>query len=143
MEIRCPKCGAKAITKNGHVFGGQRYKCKECRYQFTKLAPAGKPIFTKLISHSLYLAGLSMRDIAMIVGVTAQSISRWIKKWHPIYLAEIGDKETFTTADKHSLSDRLALKENDHLLVFSTLLPSGAKFNIVIQLPPKPKSLKK
>ncbi|MGN1063155.1 MAG: helix-turn-helix domain-containing protein [Alphaproteobacteria bacterium] len=114
-----------------------------CRYQFTKFAPAGKPIFIKLISHSLYIAGLSMREIADIVGVTAQSISRWIKKWHPAYLSEIGSKETFVTADKETLIQRLNVREEEHLLVFSMPLPSGTKFNIVIQLPPDHKPLKK
>lgn len=35
---KCYKCGSKQIVKNGKVFGGQRYKCKACGYQFTKNA---------------------------------------------------------------------------------------------------------
>ncbi|MBQ9738508.1 MAG: IS1 family transposase [Alphaproteobacteria bacterium] len=142
MDIRCAKCGSRQIVKNGLVFGKQRHKCKECGTQFTKITPAGKPLFTKLISHSLYVAGLSMNDIAKIVGVSVQSISRWIKKWHPAYLADIGHKETFIQTDKENLSADLNIKKSDRLLAFSTKLPSNATFSIVIQLPDK-KSLKK
>ena len=142
MDIRCAKCGSRKIVKNGIVCGKQRHKCKDCGTQFTKITPAGKPLFTKLISHSLYVAGLSMNDIAKIVGVSVQSVSRWIKKWHPAYLADIGNKETFIQTDKENLIQDLHIKKSDKLLTFSTKLPSNAKLNIVVQLPDK-KSLKK
>lgn len=142
MQLRCPKCEKYNIVKNGIVFGKQRHKCKDCQTQFTKITPAGKPLFTKLISHSLYVAGLSMNDISKIVGVSVQSISRWIKKWHPAYLSDVGNKETFIQTDKENLTKDLNIKKTDRLLTFSTKLPSNAKFNIVIQLPSK-KSLKK
>lgn len=83
MNIKCPKCGNTKVVRCGKVFGWQRHKCKNCGYQFTKVSPAGKPLYIKLVCHSLYLSGMSMRKIATIVGVTAQSISRWVKKWHP------------------------------------------------------------
>lgn len=138
MEKKCMKCGSVNIIKNGIVFGSQRYKCKNCGYQFTKLSPAGKPIFSKLISHELYLSGVSMRTIAHIVGVTPQSVSRWIRKWHPAYMDDIGNKETLFSANRKNLLDCLDINAEDRLLVSSTDLPSGAKFNIVIQLPPEP-----
>lgn len=143
MNMKCVKCGHTEIVKNGIVFGGQRFKCKHCGYQFTKVAPAGKPLFIKLVSHSLYVSGLSMREVAKIVGVTVQSISRWIKKWHPAYMAEIGNKETLTTTTRDELLSVLKVKKNEVLLVSSMPLPSGATYNIVVQLPSKRKSLKK
>lgn len=136
MEIKCMNCGSAHVIKNGKVFGWQRYKCKQCGYQFTKMAPAGKPLFIKLVSHGLFVSGLSMREIARIVGVTAQSVSRWIRKWHPAYMADIGNKETIYSASRDNLLDCLDIREKEELLVSSTVLPSGAKFNIVIQLPP-------
>ena len=135
MEIRCPKCNTQQIIKNGKVFGWQRYKCKTCGYQFTKVSPAGKPIFIKLVSHNLYLSGLSMRKIASIVGVTAQSVSRWIKWWHTSYMAEIGAKETLFSANRDNLLDCLDINKNDNLLVSTSELPSGARYSIVIRLP--------
>lgn len=137
MPIKCLKCGAENAVKNGKVFGWQRYKCKICGYQFTKAAPAGKPVFIKIICHNLYMSGLSMREIAAIVGVTAQSVSRWIRKWHGAYMSEIGDHEILYNASRNNLLDCLNVKENEDLLVSSRQLPSGAKFNIVVQLPPK------
>lgn len=136
MEIKCKTCGSAHIIRNGKVFGWQRYKCKQCGCQFTKMAPSGKPLFIKLVSHGLFVSGLSMREIARIVGVTAQSVSRWIRKWHPAYMADIGNKETIYSASRDNLLDCLDIRENEELLVSSTVLPSGAKFNIVIQLPP-------
>ena len=137
MELKCRKCGGLHIIKNGKVFGWQRYKCKQCGYQFSKTAPAGKSVHIKLIAHGLYVAGLSMREIASIIGVTAQSVSRWIRKWHLAYMSEIGSKETMFKTSKSSLDYCLDIKENDDLLVSTTVLPSGAKLNIIIQLPQK------
>ncbi len=138
MNFKCIKCHSENIIKNGIVSGWQRYKCKNCGYQFTKLAPAGKPIFLKLIVHHLFVAGLSMRKIAGITGVTAQSVSRWIKKWHQAYISEVGKHETLYYATEENLAECLNIKKTDKLLISSMELPSGAKFNIVIQLPPNP-----
>lgn len=138
MDIKCRKCGSANIIKNGKVFGWQRHKCKDCGYQFSKTSPAGKPVQIKLIAHELFMAGLSMRDIAKIVGVTPQSVSRWIRKWHLAYLNDMGDKETLMRAQTCNIAECLELNENDDLLISSVALPSGAKFNIVIQLPNNP-----
>jgi hypothetical protein len=135
MQLKCKKCGSENYIKNGKVFGWQRYKCKDCGCQFTKVAPAGKPIYIKIICHTLRLAGLSMREIAAIIGVTAPSVSRWIRKWHSVYMHEIGANSDLYHATPADLADCLEIKENDNLLISSTILPSGAKFNIVIQLP--------
>ncbi|MBQ2811262.1 MAG: IS1 family transposase [Alphaproteobacteria bacterium] len=137
MQIKCPKCSDDKIVKNGQVFGWQRYKCKNCKYQFTKQAPAGKPLSLKLLVHLLHISGLSMREIASIVGVSAQSVSRWIKKWHGAYMSEIGKYETLYKADINTLLDCLSITQTDDFYVSSRVLPSGAKFNIVVQLPPK------
>ncbi len=135
MEIKCRKCGSKNIIKNGKVFGWQRYKCKDCNYQFSKTSPAGKPLHIKLIAHGLFVAGLSMREIANIVGVTVQSVSRWIRKWHLAYMDDIGNKETLYATTEDNLLNCLDIKSNEKLLLSSTTLPSGAKFSIIIQLP--------
>lgn len=135
MQLKCIKCDSDLIIKNGNVFGTQRYKCKNCGYQFTKMASAGKPLFIKLMCHGLYVSGLSMREIARITGVTAQSISRWIRKWQPVYMEDIGRQSTIYTATKDNLTDYLNLKADEELLIASTELPSGAKYNVVIQLP--------
>ena len=135
MMIKCTQCGATEIVKNGKVFAKQRYKCKKCGFQFTKPAPAGKPLFLKLVTHSLYLSGLSMRECASVVGVTAQSVSRWIKKWHPAYMAEVGNKTNIHTMTGQEIDEYLHIDSKDVLLVSTMILPSGARFNTIIQLP--------
>lgn len=135
MMKKCPKCASNNTVKNGQVFGWQRYKCKDCGYQFTKESPAGKPVSLKLLAHQLYLSGISMRDVASIIGVSAQSVSRWIKKWHGAYMSEIGIYETLYKANVDTLVDCLNIRDNDDIIVSSRVLPSGAKFNIVVQLP--------
>ncbi len=136
MPIKCIKCGGTKTVKNGLVFGHQRYKCSGCGYQFTKEAPAGKPIYIKLICHGLFMSGFSMREIAKIVGVTAQSVSRWIKKWHSAYMTELGKHQKIRVMSRKELSDTLAPGDKADLLVISTTLPSGARYHVVIQPPP-------
>lgn len=134
-QLKCLKCGTDKLVKNGLIFGTQRYKCKQCGYQFTKSAPAGKPLFIKLISHALYLSGMSMRQIAPVIGVTVQSVSRWIKKWHPTYMNELGEKSKILETKAKDLVNKLQLKPYDDLRVIETKLPSGAYFYTIIRLP--------
>jgi hypothetical protein len=68
--------------------GLQRYKCKACSYQFTQEVPRGKPIRDKILALTLYLSGLSMNMTGQIVGVSAQSVMRWIRLFYNKY-AEI------------------------------------------------------
>ena len=135
MKIKCTKCSSENYVKNGHVFGWQRYICKDCGYQFTKIGERGKPMNIILTAHALYLFGLSIRQIARVVGVSAQSVSRWIKKYHQTYMQDIGNNETKYKATTENLVDCLNLNQNDKLLISSQNLPSGAKLHIVISLP--------
>lgn len=59
--------------------GAQRYKCKHCGFQFTRSTPHGKPLRAKVLALLLYLSGLSMTMIGNILGVSTQSIMRWIR----------------------------------------------------------------
>ena len=88
-----------------------------------------------LENHSLFLSGLSMRAVAPIVGVTVQSVSRWLKKWHPTYMREIGAKSQISNTNKKELLSHLNLDEDDEIMVISTPLPSGATIHSVIQIP--------
>lgn len=78
-----------------------------------------------------------MRQIAAIVGVTPQSVSRWIKKWHNVYMSEIGAHEILYNVSRENLLDCLNIKDNENILLSSRNLPSGAKYHIVVQLPDK------
>ena len=76
--MQCRNCGSETLVKNGFMAGAQRYKCKHCGFQFTRETPHGKPLRDKRLALVLYLSGLSMRMIGTIVGVSTQSVMRWI-----------------------------------------------------------------
>ena len=83
--MKCLKCDSEAMVKNGFMKGLQRYKCKNCSYQFTQETPRGKPLKDKVLALTLYLSGLSMNMTGQIVGVSAQSVMRWIKMFYDKY----------------------------------------------------------
>lgn len=80
--------------------------------------------------------GFSMRAIARIIGVSAQSVSRWIAKWHQAFMFEAQSGETFFKTTQSGLLKHLNMPKGAALLVSSRALPSGAKIHVVVQLPP-------
>ena len=91
--MHCCKCGFEAFVKNGFVAGSQRYKCKHCGFQFTRETPHGKPMKDKILALILYLSGLSMNMIGKIVGVSTQSVMRWINMFYEKF-ADNGEYES-------------------------------------------------
>ena len=75
----CPKCQSIEVVKNGKVQGKQRYKCKSCSLQFTRLTPRGRPAQEKAMAVTLYTLGLSLRAIARLIGVSPTAVLKWIK----------------------------------------------------------------
>ena len=81
----CLKCGSDAVVKNGFMKGAQRYKCKNCSYQFTKDIPRGKPVQDKILALTLYTSGASMNMIGHMLGVSTQTIMRWVRSFYLQY----------------------------------------------------------
>ena len=77
--MKCSKCGSDHSVKNGIHLGRQRYKCKECGYQFTLEKPRGKDLEKKCLAVILYINGLSFRAIANIVKVSHKAVYDWVK----------------------------------------------------------------
>ena len=75
----CPKCQSIEVVKNGKVQRKQRYKCKSCSLQFTRLTPRGRPAQEKAMAVTLYTLGLSIRAIARLIGVSPTAVLKWIK----------------------------------------------------------------
>ena len=75
----CPKCQSIEVVKNGKAQGKQRYKCKSCSLQFTRLTPRGRPAQEKAMAVTLYTLGLSIRAIARLIGVSPTAVLKWIK----------------------------------------------------------------
>ena len=77
----CPKCGHVVVVKNGKVNEKQRFICKNCFFQFTRLTPRGRPLKDKAQAVILYTLGLSMNAIAKLIGVSATTILNWVKNF--------------------------------------------------------------
>jgi transposase-like protein len=87
--MKCLKCSCEGAVRNGVIWGKQRYKCKQCYYQFTRSTRRGQSEQSKTLALILYLSGLSMNMTGKIVGVTAQSVMRWIKEFGEKALKEL------------------------------------------------------
>ena len=79
--MSCPRCEHEQCVKNGKVEGKQRYKCKSCGFQFTRLTPRGYPPWLRALSVYLYCHGLSMNAIAKMFSVSPTTILRWIRQF--------------------------------------------------------------
>ena len=79
--MECKKCGGKEHSKNGFVKGHQRYKCKNCAYQFVPTLRKGFDEQTKLTACLLYINGLSLRTIARLLNTSATSVLSWVRKF--------------------------------------------------------------
>ena len=99
MELKCLKCGCTAAHKNGYMNGNQRYKCKNCGYQYTKTTPRDKPKADKILALILFLSRLSRKATDKIVGDTTQSVMRWIRQMHNKFITEKPDIKTVTEVE--------------------------------------------
>ena len=79
--MKCKKCNSDKTVKAGLVKGEQRYKCKECNYQFVPTRNRNKNENTKMTAVWLYMHGLSFRTIAKFLSVSASGVLKWIKQF--------------------------------------------------------------
>ena len=73
----CPRCSSDKVIKSGFVAGKQRFCCRICSFQFTRMIPRGRPQKDKVLAVLLYLHG--MRSIGKIIGVSTVTVLRWIR----------------------------------------------------------------
>jgi transposase-like protein len=57
----------------------QRYKCKECGYNFIDKPRRGHSAKDRALAVWLYLSGLSQRRIAPLFGVSPVAVLKWIR----------------------------------------------------------------
>jgi insertion element IS1 protein InsB len=75
----CPRCHSIRVVKSGHHHGKQRWLCRRCRYQFTRVdPPAEADEQTKRTAVTLYGHGLSFRCVARLLATSAHSVIRWV-----------------------------------------------------------------
>ncbi len=76
----CPACCGSVLIKSGHACCRPRWRCKGCGRQFTRITPRGKPAALKRHAIELYCLGLSMNAVAKHIGVSAQTMLRWVRE---------------------------------------------------------------
>ena len=80
-DVRCPECGGYWMPKAGSVNGRQVYRCGDCQRRYTPDASYHRPSAAdKERALAMYQEGSSMRAVARVFGVSAQSVSQWVKK---------------------------------------------------------------
>jgi len=77
----CPQCDSTHISRNGIVKEKQRYKCKDCGYNYT-VEKMGKSIESHFVTKALqlYIEGVSYREIERLLGVSHVSVMNWVRK---------------------------------------------------------------
>lgn len=82
----CPLCKSKDVAKNGHARGKQRWRCKNCRYDFLSAITTRSYHFNyadlKLLSVLLYLIGVKPEVILKYV---LQPVKKTMENEHIIY----------------------------------------------------------
>ena len=80
--MNCPKCNSVEKVKNGIVRDLQRYKCKNCGFNFTVEKRSNEyPKSLRKKALQLYLEGLGFRSIGRILEVSNVTVLNWIRSF--------------------------------------------------------------
>ena len=119
--------------------GAQRYRCKNCSFQFARETAHGKPVKDKILALILYLSGLSMNMTAKIIGVSAQTVMRWIRQFYDKFASSTQHISNIEEIEVDEMYSYLGKKKNlfgsGKLLIITLASSSGGNVVIVV---PKP-----
>ncbi|GAB4039740.1 transposase [Spirosoma gilvum] len=89
---KCPKCNSTDAVRNGIINQRQRFRCRQCNYNFT-VDKVGKGISTYYVIKALqlYIEGVSFREIERLLGISHVSVMNWVKK----YQIKVPEKNTY------------------------------------------------
>lgn len=109
----CPKCESRSIIKSGIVNNRQRYRCKNCSYNFS-VNKIGKKIDSYYVTKALqlFLEGLSYREIERIIGVSHVTVSNWVKEFKIKRALQSDYHPTYKIYNHAELVEYLKTKEN-------------------------------
>ena len=79
----CPRCPSVNTFKNGSANGDAKRRCRDCGYQFTRLALRGFSQEKKDLALVLHQRGLSLRAVARELSTTATSVLKWVRAAQP------------------------------------------------------------
>ena len=117
--MKCLECFSVNVCKNGRMYNMQRYRCKDCGYNYTK-GRNSKDKSLKRFALELYLEGLGFRSIGRALKVSHVSVFNWIKKYgksldllqnkHEICVTEIDEMHSYIGSKKTLVGFGLLLK---------------------------------
>jgi transposase len=84
----CPRCTHEHMVKAGKIGDKQRWRCRACGYQFTRITPRGRPLWQKSLAVFLYYYGVSMNALSKMFGVHTSSVLKWIRRYATTYGAK-------------------------------------------------------
>jgi transposase-like protein len=118
--IKCPRCRPSKIVKSGKINGQQRYLCKECNYHFT-VNKLGKRVDNNYIVKALqlYLEGLGISEIEKYVGVSRNTIRKWIKRFENLIVEVRKNQCNINVVNLQDLIVFLKEKNEPGLILFS------------------------
>lgn len=132
--MKCAKCKSEKSTKNGILKGVQRYKCKECGFNFTvEIKSTAKPEDVKRQALLMYLEGLGFHSIGRILRVSHVSVLNWIRKYgeqvkeirndKPVEIMELDELHTYVGHKKTTDGFGLVLVEtSESTLILSSVI---------------------
>ncbi|GGE07829.1 IS1/IS1595 family N-terminal zinc-binding domain-containing protein [Psychroflexus salis] len=109
----CPQCQSSQLVKSGIINKRQRYKCKNCNYNFT-VNKIGKKIDQYYVTKALqlYLEGLTYREIERIIGVSHVSVMNWVRKYNIHKVQNTDYHPTYKILNQSELSIYFSKPEN-------------------------------
>jgi len=123
MSIECKKCASNQLVKNGYSAGKQRYKCKECAYNFVEGDDRQKyDMSDRLKVIKLYLENCGIRTIERLTGVHASQVLLWIEQTADY----IRSKATRSTNSIKTVKD-IEIMEIDELCTYIKKDPKTAE----------------
>jgi transposase-like protein len=84
LDIECPRCQSRdqQIRDGRTPAGSQRFRCRACGTRYTPLPKEkGYDEEVRLQALSLYLEGLSLREVSRLLSVNHQSVANWINDY--------------------------------------------------------------
>ena len=80
--MQCTKCSSTEKVKNGIVQKRQRYRCKDCGYNYTVEQKQGsRTKEMKRLALEMYLEGLGFNSIGRLLKVSHVAVQKWIRKY--------------------------------------------------------------
>ncbi len=89
MRPPCPECKSKNPKKNGFVKQRQRWKCRSCGYEFTRLTRYRTCQRVKVSIAESYESGDSCTSLGKKYKVSPSTIMNWVGEvapsWHYVH----------------------------------------------------------